>query len=125
MSTANDNRLQFARFLLFTLDSVAIGHAIFELEGRTVCGVVHDSDISDLGGGQLNAMGSRNGRTAFVVKAVVDHPKGDKQLPVLEVDFLGAEAVQAACDCEILETIDGEPFDCPEAAGLPGEPDDG
>ena len=85
---------------------------ILKLEGRTVCGVVHDGDISDLGDGQLNAMGSRNGRTAFVVQAVVRHPKGDKQLPVLEVDFLGTEAVNAACECENLETIDGEPLDC-------------
>ena len=88
------------------------------MEGRRVCAVVHDSDVSDLGGGLLNAKGARNGRTAFDVISVVFHPKGGNHLPVLEVDFLpGEEEVDAACACENLQTIDGEPFDC----GLPND----
>ncbi len=86
--------------------------SILALEGRRVCAVVHDSDVSDLGGGQLNAMGARKGRTAFDVTSVVLHPKGDKLLPVLEVDFLTADEVDDVCACENLETIDGEPFEC-------------
>ena len=86
--------------------------AIFALEGRLVCAVVHDSDISDLGGGWLNLKGARQGRTAFEVVSVTAHPKGGDLLPVLEVDFLDSTEVDAACECENLETIDGEPYDC-------------
>ncbi len=92
----------------------ALGPGEGEEEGRTVCAVVHDSDISDLGGGFLNMKGDRNGRTAFVVTSVVPHPKGGDLLPIMLVDFLDSEdEVDAACECENLETIDGEPFECP------------
>lgn len=88
--------------------------AIFALEGRRVCAVVHDSDISDLGSSQLNAMGSRNGRTAFDVIRVEAHPKGETLLPIMLVDFLDSQdGVDAACACENLATIDGDPYDCP------------
>ncbi len=85
---------------------------ISALEGRRVCAVVHDSDISDLGGGQVNAQGARNGRTAFHVNRVVPHPDGGSALPVLEVAFLEASAVDAACACENLVTLSGAAFDC-------------
>ena len=77
---------------------------IFALEGRIVCAVVHDSDISDLGSGELSLKGSRKGRTAFEVIKVTSHPaalEGGKELPVLEVEFLDAADVDAACGEEI------------------------
>ena len=90
--------------------------SITALEGRRVCGVLYDSDVSDLGGGLLNAKGARGGRTAFQVKSVLIHPNdpnGDSLLPVLEIDVLGAKDVDAACECSALETVDGQPYECP------------
>ena len=76
--------------------------AIFALENKIVCAVLHDSDVSDLGDGSLNAMGARAGRTAFFVLDVLDHPKNDEYLPVMEVAFLGPTQVDSAC------SVDGE-----------------
>ncbi len=95
---------------------------IFALEGRTVCAVVHDSDISDLGSNAVNAMGARKGRTAFVVTGVAPHPDGPDRLPIMTVDFLDATDVDAACECENLETIEGEPYECPEPPPQPPDP---
>ena len=92
----------------------ALGPGEDEEVGRIVCAVVHDSDISDLGGGLLNMKGDRKGRTAFVVTSVVPHPKGGDLLPIMLVDFLDSpDQVDAACECENLVTIDGESFECP------------
>jgi hypothetical protein len=88
--------------------------SIFELEGRRICGVVYDNDVGDLGGGQLNLAGARMGRTAFDIVRVVPHPQGGNLLPVLEVKFLGGqEEVDKACACDNIETIDGQPYECP------------
>ncbi len=103
---------QDEHFLDGLADTPLDAASIFALEGRRVCAVLHDSDISDLGGGLLNAMGARNGRTAFDVTAVVPHPQGGSLLPVLEVKFLDSTEVDAACECENLETIDGQSYDC-------------
>jgi len=86
---------------------------IAALEGRTVCAVIHKSDISDLGDNEVNAMGDRNGRTAFVVEEVVPHGDGNEYLDVMKLRFLETpEEVNKVCACENLVNLDGEPYDC-------------
>ena len=69
---------------------------ILELEGRTVCAVVYDSDISvDRSAGYASLKGSTLGLTAFTVTAV---PPVSKGLPKITVDLLDSEEVESTCE---------------------------
>ena len=68
------------------------------LLGRTVCAKVHDSDVSDLGEGKLNATGAYMGLTAFTVTALTPNPAGGSYLPLITVDLLPSSDVQTLCE---------------------------
>ena len=74
---------------------------INNLLGRTVCAKVHDSDVSDLGGGKLNATGAYMGLTAFTVTDVTPNPLGGSYLPLITVDLLPSADVQTLCESAI------------------------
>ena len=89
------------------IQGAPLGHdQIHALLGRTVCGKVHDSDVSDLGQGKLNATGAYMGLTAFTVTMVTDptpHPEGSplpggSPLPKITVDLLPSADVQTICE---------------------------
>ena len=75
--------------------------AINGLVGRTVCAKVHDSDVSDLGEGKLNATGAYMGLTAFTVTATTTNPAGGSYLPLITVDLLPSADVQTLCESVI------------------------
>lgn len=69
-----------------------------DCEGKTVCAVVYDSDISrntDPPFGSLK--GATLGLTAFRVTAVNPHPARGSYLPLITVDLLPSADVQGAC----------------------------
>jgi hypothetical protein len=71
---------------------------IYALQGQTVCAVVYDSDISvDVVAGFGNLKGATLGVTGFTVTAVSPHPAGGSYLPLITVDLLPSEVVQATC----------------------------
>ena len=72
------------------------------LEGQVVCAKVKDSDVSDLGGGQLNAQGDYMGLTAFRVIEVLGpgslpESGSSSSLPDLRVDLLPSSQVLPTC----------------------------
>ena len=70
---------------------------IAELEGKTVCAVVYDSDIViDVAEGFGNIKGATLGLTAFEVTAVIPNPAGG--LPLIMVDLLPSSDVQTICE---------------------------
>ena len=70
---------------------------IAALEGRLVCAVVYDSDISiDVDQDFASLKGATLGLTAFQVTAVGPDPSGP-DLPSITVDLLPSGEVQAAC----------------------------
>ena len=71
------------------------------LLGRTVCAKVHDSDVSDLGEGKLNATGAYMGLTAFTVTDVTPNPEGGSYMPLITVDLLLSSDVQTVCESAI------------------------
>ena len=72
------------------------------LEGRVVCAKVKDSDVSDLGGGLLNAQGDYMGLTAFEVVEVlgpgtIPESMSSSSLPDIRVNLLPSGDVIEAC----------------------------
>ena len=71
---------------------------ITALVGRTVCGLVWDSDISwDSSILEGSLKGDTKGITAFTVKEVVPHPGGGSNLPLMRVDLIASGNVAAMC----------------------------
>jgi CSLREA domain-containing protein len=69
---------------------------ITELDGKTVCAVVYDSDISvDLAANFASLKGSTLGLTAFTVTGVTPVSKG---LPKITVDLLDSSEVVSTCE---------------------------
>ena len=76
---------------------------IVELEGKTVCAVVYDSDIStDPGDASkppyASLKGSTLGLTAFKITSVSPNPAGDSYLPLITVDLVPSGEVQTICE---------------------------
>lgn len=71
---------------------------IYYLLGKVVCAKVKDSDVSDLGGGLLNAQGAYYGLTAFEVTEVNPNPADGSYLPLITVDLLASRDVQKMCE---------------------------
>ena len=70
---------------------------IAALEGRLVCAVMYDSDLSvDSDQDFASLMGATLGLTAFKVTSVGPDPEGPV-LPSITVDLLPSSDVQAAC----------------------------
>jgi len=89
---------------------------INDLVGKTVCAKVKgsdvsnlDSDVSDLGGGELNVQGAYRGLTAFQVTAVSPNPEGGSNLPLITVDLLPSSEVQTICEDKPTITATVEP----------------
>ena len=73
---------------------------IDDLEGRIVCAVVYDSDVSaDVKDGYASLKGATLGLTAFMVTAVGPDPDGPggSVLPPITVDLLPSDEVQSVC----------------------------
>lgn len=73
---------------------------IADLEGKTVCAVVYDSDLSvDVAAGFGNLKGATLGLTAFKVNAVGPDPDGPEGsvLPAITVDLLPSSEVVQTC----------------------------
>ena len=78
------------------------------LEGKTICAVVYDSDISvDVAERFGNLKGATLGRTAFVVRDVNPNPAGRSYLPLITVDLLSLDQAEQACSLE-------PPIVCPD-----------
>ncbi len=74
---------------------------IAELDGKTVCAVVYDSDVSaDVKDGYASLKGATTGLTAFEVTAVGSDPDGSV-LPAITVELLPSADVQAICEAVI------------------------
>ncbi len=72
---------------------------IAELEGKTVCAVVYDSDIgwnTDPPYGNLK--GATLGLTAFRVTAINPNPNGGSNLPLITVELVSSDEVQSLCE---------------------------
>ena len=72
---------------------------IAELEGKTVCAVVYDSDV----GGNTdppyrNLKGANLGLTAFRVTAISPNPNGGSNLPLITVELVSSAEVQSLCE---------------------------
>ena len=71
---------------------------IADLEGKTVCAVVYDNDLSaDVKDGYTSLKGATLGLTAFTVTAVEPDP-GGSVLPSITVDLLPSADVQTVCE---------------------------
>ena len=89
---------------------------INDLVGKIVCAKVKgsdvshlDSDVSDLGDGELNVQGAYRGLTAFQVTAVSPNPEGGSNLPLITVDLLPSSEVQTICEDKPTITATLEP----------------
>ena len=70
---------------------------IAALDGKTVCAVVYDSDVSaDVKDGYASLKGATSGLTAFLVTAVGADPEGSV-LPSITVDLLPSADVETIC----------------------------
>ena len=92
-AAANENNLDKINNVL------PLGEAeITALEGKAVCAVVYDSDISSNTDPPYgNLKGSTSGLTAFKVTAVEPDPEGSV-LPSITVELLASADVEAVCE---------------------------
>ena len=80
---------------------------ILALEGKTVCAVVYDSDLSlDVKDNYASLKGATSGLTAFTVTAVGPDPDGSV-LPLITVDLLNSNEVVSTCEQVVPPQDDG------------------